>query len=211
MTPGPLPVVRNEPGPDNDEDCIICGESLSFSFRLPGEKPHIVPECGHALHEACFTAVYGQVNQSRSGALPRKNLGVCGVCRKPIRVGDGDGAKSNKLAALTGMGDKNATSMFPGREQSGGPSRHTPTPRSAPTPAPHDPTEDDPIEPPTNASVRSGGSGSGNSDYVVAPSISVRSEFPSIVRTHEPTQSITCLITVELPSRRGSAPVPGPL
>ncbi|CEL62921.1 hypothetical protein RSOLAG1IB_10580 [Rhizoctonia solani AG-1 IB] len=213
MTPGPLPVVRNEPGPDNDEDCIICGESLSFSFRLPGEKPHIVPECGHALHEACFTAVYGQVNQSRSGALPRKNLGVCGVCRKPIRVGDGDGAKSNKLAALTGMGDKNATSMFPGREQSGGPSRHTPTPRSAPTPAPHDPTEDDPIEPPTNASVRSGGSGSGsgNSDYVVAPSISVRSEFPSIVRTHEPTQSITCLITVELPSRRGSAPVPGPV
>jgi hypothetical protein len=26
-------------------------ESLSFTFRLPGEKPHIVPECGHALHE----------------------------------------------------------------------------------------------------------------------------------------------------------------
>ncbi|QRW17475.1 hypothetical protein RhiXN_05477 [Rhizoctonia solani] len=209
MTPGPLPVVRNEPGADVEEDCIICGESLSFSFRLPGEKPHIVPECGHALHEACFTAVYGQVNQSRMGALPRKNLGVCGVCRKPIRVGDGDGAKSNKLAALTGMGDKNATSMFPGREQTSGPLRYTPTPRSAPTPAPHDPTDDDPLEPPTNASVRSGGSAS--SDYVVAPSISVRSEFPSITRTHEPTQSITCLITVELPSRRGSAPVPGPV
>ncbi|KAF8751645.1 Pleckstrin homology domain [Rhizoctonia solani] len=203
MTPGPLPVVRNEPGADVEEDCIICGESLSFSFRLPGEKPHIVPECGHALHEACFTAVYGQVNQSRMGALPRKNLGVCGVCRKPIRVGDGDGAKSNKLAALTGMGE-NATSMFPGREQTSGPLRYTPTPRAAPTPAPHDPTDDDPLEPPTNASVRSGGSAS--SDYVVAPSISVRSEFPSITRTHEPTQSITCLITVELPSRRGSAP-----
>ncbi|KAG8736379.1 hypothetical protein FRC11_002674, partial [Ceratobasidium sp. 423] len=99
--------------------------------------------------------------------------------------------------------------MFPGREPSAGPSRYTPTPRSGPTPAPHDPSDDDPLEPPTNASVRSGGSG--NSDYIVAPSISVRSEFPSINRTHEPVQSITCLITVELPSRRGSAPVPGPV
>ncbi|KAJ1307082.1 hypothetical protein OPQ81_001201 [Rhizoctonia solani] len=209
MTPGPLPVVRNDPVGDIEEDCIICGESLSFSFRLPGEKPHIVPECGHALHEACFTAVYGQVNQSRMGPLPRKNLGVCGVCRKPIRVGDGDGAKSNKLAALTGMGDKNTTTMFPGRESQAGPSRHTPTPRSAPTPVPNDPSDDDPLDPPTNASVRSGGSG--NSDYIIAPSISVRSEFPTITRTHDPTQSITCLITVELPSRRGSAPVPGPV
>ncbi|KAH7318853.1 Pleckstrin homology domain-containing protein [Rhizoctonia solani] len=208
MTPGPLPVVRNDPVGDVEEDCIICGESLSFSFRLPGEKPHIVPECGHALHEACFTAVYGQVNQSRMGALPRKNLGVCGVCRKPIRVGDGDGAKSNKLAALTGMGDKNNATMFPGRDNQSG-SRHTPTPRSAPTPAPHDPSDDDPLDPPTNASMRSGGSNS--SDYIVAPSISVRSEFPTITRTHEPAQSITCLITVELPSRRGSAPVPGPV
>ncbi|KAG9088359.1 hypothetical protein FRC06_002076 [Ceratobasidium sp. 370] len=215
MTPGPLPVVRNDPAADIDEDCIICGESLSFSFRLPGEKPHIVPECGHALHEACFTAVYGQVPSSRMGALPRKNLGVCGVCRKPIRVGDGDSAKSNKLAALTGMGDKNSGGVFPGRDSTvAGPSRYTPAPRSAPTPVPHDPSDDDPLEPTsaTNASIRSGGSGgNSSSDYVVAPAISVRSEFPSITRVHEPTQSITCLITVELPSRRGSAPVPGPV
>ncbi|CAE7111256.1 unnamed protein product [Rhizoctonia solani] len=194
MTPGPLPVVRNDPSGEVEEDCIICGESLSFSFRLPGEKPHIVPECGHALHE---------INQSRMGPLPRKNLGVCGVCRKPIRVGDGD-SKSNKLAALTGMGDKNTAPMFPGREATGS-SRYA----STPTPVPNDPTDDDPLEPPTNASVKSGGSG--NSDYIVAPSISVRSEFPTIIRTHEPAQSITCLITVELPSRRGSAPVPGPV
>ncbi|KAL7421389.1 hypothetical protein Q5752_004274 [Cryptotrichosporon argae] len=33
------------------ETCPVCCESLSFTFRLPGEKPHIVPECGHALHE----------------------------------------------------------------------------------------------------------------------------------------------------------------
>ncbi|KAG8792913.1 hypothetical protein FRC12_004499 [Ceratobasidium sp. 428] len=233
MTPGPLPVVRSDPvggALDSDEDCIICGESLSFSFRLPGEKPHIVPECGHALHEACFTAVYGQLPSSRMGALPRKNLGVCGVCRKPIRVGDGDSsAKSNKLAALTGMGDKNAAGVFPGRDSTtispgtvgvgtiggsgAGPSRYTPIPRSAPTPVPLDPNDDDPLEPGgnTNASIRSGGSGGSGSDYVVAPAISVRSEFPSITRVHEPTQGITCLITVELPSRRGSAPVPGPV
>jgi hypothetical protein len=58
MTPGPLPVVRNDAGADGDEDCIICGESLSFSFRLPGEKPHIVPECGHALHEVSAVVIF---------------------------------------------------------------------------------------------------------------------------------------------------------
>lgn len=36
---------------NDDELCPVCVESLSFTFRLPGEKPHIVPECGHALHE----------------------------------------------------------------------------------------------------------------------------------------------------------------
>lgn len=34
-----------------DPDCPVCCESMSFTFRLPGEKPHVVPECGHALHE----------------------------------------------------------------------------------------------------------------------------------------------------------------
>jgi len=36
---------------DDEGECPVCLEPLSFSFRLPGEKPHIVPECGHALHE----------------------------------------------------------------------------------------------------------------------------------------------------------------
>jgi hypothetical protein len=36
---------------DDEAECPVCLEPLSFSFRLPGEKPHIVPECGHALHE----------------------------------------------------------------------------------------------------------------------------------------------------------------
>jgi len=50
MAPAPLPVVSNHDA-DDEEECPVCLEPLSFSFRLPGEKPHIVPECGHALHE----------------------------------------------------------------------------------------------------------------------------------------------------------------
>jgi len=51
MLPAPLPVVSSQDVVEDEEDCPVCLEPLSFSFRLPGEKPHIVPECGHALHE----------------------------------------------------------------------------------------------------------------------------------------------------------------
>lgn len=51
MHMAPLPVVSTHGAPDDDDECPVCLEPLSFSFRLPGEKPHIVPECGHALHE----------------------------------------------------------------------------------------------------------------------------------------------------------------
>lgn len=47
----PIPVVKNHSAVEDDDECPVCLEPLSFSFRLPGEKPHIVPECGHALHE----------------------------------------------------------------------------------------------------------------------------------------------------------------
>jgi hypothetical protein len=47
----PIPGVSAHGAVDDDEECPVCLEPLSFSFRLPGEKPHIVPECGHALHE----------------------------------------------------------------------------------------------------------------------------------------------------------------
>ena len=36
---------------DSGETCPVCVESLSATYRLPGEQPPIVPECGHALHE----------------------------------------------------------------------------------------------------------------------------------------------------------------
>lgn len=53
MAHAPLPVVSSHDSSEDEEDCPVCLEPLSFSFRLPGEKPHIVPECGHALHEVC--------------------------------------------------------------------------------------------------------------------------------------------------------------
>jgi hypothetical protein len=56
MAHAPLPVVSSHDSSGDEEDCPVCLEPLSFSFRLPGEKPHIVPECGHALHEVCFFA-----------------------------------------------------------------------------------------------------------------------------------------------------------
>lgn len=199
MPPAPLPVVSNSDHIDDEQECPVCLEPLSFSFRLPGEKPHVVPECGHSLHEACFTAVYGPPPaQSRSG-LPRKsNLGVCGVCRRPMKIGDGDGSKNNKLAALTGMGNPHTSGVYPGRDP-GSRSRHSPAPLQ-----PYDPTDDDPID--HAVSVKSTPS---ESHYVVAPSIQVRPEFSSITRNGETCQPLTCIVVIELPARRGTTHVPG--
>lgn len=57
MPPPPLPVVSNHDTLDDEQECPVCLEPLSFSFRLPGEKPHVVPECGHSLHEVS-TQIY---------------------------------------------------------------------------------------------------------------------------------------------------------
>jgi hypothetical protein len=51
MAAAPVSVVSSRWEEEDDAECPVCLEPLSFSFRLPGEKPHIVPECGHALHE----------------------------------------------------------------------------------------------------------------------------------------------------------------
>jgi hypothetical protein len=76
MAHAPLPVVSSHDSSEEEEDCPVCLEPLSFSFRLPGEKPHIVPECGHALHEVGHLSI--------SSPLP-----VCGVfysCHAPLRL-----------------------------------------------------------------------------------------------------------------------------
>ncbi|KAF9565843.1 hypothetical protein CPC08DRAFT_704277 [Agrocybe pediades] len=79
------------PFPGISNECPVCLEPVSF--RLPGEEPPVVPECGHALHVACFTAVYGPPpNQQTRPALPQKPiLGLCGICRRPMKVRDGAG------------------------------------------------------------------------------------------------------------------------
>jgi hypothetical protein len=45
---------------EDDETCPVCLEPLSF--RLPGEKPHIVPQCGHRLrtHGSLFSSTSRQ-------------------------------------------------------------------------------------------------------------------------------------------------------
>lgn len=200
MPPASVPVVSSHDPADDEQECPVCLEPLSFSFRLPGEKPHVVPECGHSLHEACFTAVYGPPpGQSRS-AIPRKsNLGVCGVCRRPMKISDGDNSKTNKLAALTGMGDPQAPAVYPGRD--------SPAARSGRVQPQltYNPTDDDPVDHAT--SVKSNPS---DTNYIVAPSIQVRPEFSTIVRTGEQTQPLTCIVIIELPARRGNTHIPGP-
>ncbi|PPQ73569.1 hypothetical protein CVT26_010370 [Gymnopilus dilepis] len=200
----PLPVVSNHNAPDDDDECPVCLEPLSFSFRLPGEKPHIVPECGHALHEACFTAVYGPPPNQHGRTVPRKtNLGVCGVCRRPMKVGDGDSGKSNKLAALTGMGDSRAAPLYPGRD--------TPTSRLRQQQnRPYDPSEDDPLDH-TGSLKGSASPAQDFAQYIVAPSIQVRPEFSSLTRTTDPNQPLTCIVVIELPGKRASGSVPGPV
>ncbi|KAH8833007.1 Pleckstrin homology domain-containing protein [Flagelloscypha sp. PMI_526] len=214
----PLPVVRNTHASeiqDDEAECPVCLEPLSFSFRLPGEKPHISPECGHALHEACFTAVYGPPPSQTRGSLPRKtNLGVCGVCRRPMKVSTGDGShKSNKLASLTGMGAAGTSrptpgpNIYPGQDhypQAPNPALARPRGNTNPS-NPLDPFSDDPIE--TAPSVRSADPKSG---YIVAPSIQVRPEFSSLSRSGDQTQPLSCIVVIELPGKRIEG-APGPV
>ena len=50
--PHQVTLVSEEDAREEEGDnCPVCCESLSFTYRLPGEKPHVVPECGHSLHE----------------------------------------------------------------------------------------------------------------------------------------------------------------
>ncbi|GAA5972363.1 hypothetical protein JCM11641_002425 [Rhodosporidiobolus odoratus] len=86
---------------DDEETCPICLEALSL--RLAGEKFHVVPICGHRLHHSCFEAVYGDVNRAK--AKTSGTLGLCGVCRREMKIGEaGDGpSKGNKFAKLSGL------------------------------------------------------------------------------------------------------------
>ncbi|GAA6047133.1 hypothetical protein JCM3770_006917 [Rhodotorula araucariae] len=88
-------------GAADEDSCPICLELLSL--RLAGEKPHVVPVCGHRLHHSCFEAVYGDVQRAKSKTSG--SLGLCGVCRRDMKVGDASDlpGKTNKFAKLSGL------------------------------------------------------------------------------------------------------------
>lgn len=81
---------------EQDIACPVCLESLSI--RLQGEKPHVLPICGHKLHNECFETAYNitvaqalQDSDPRAEGVRRKKrnpIGICGICRSEMRVGD---------------------------------------------------------------------------------------------------------------------------
>ncbi|KAA1123911.1 hypothetical protein PGTUg99_029422 [Puccinia graminis f. sp. tritici] len=63
------------------DNCPVCVEDLKMN--LIGEKPLVIPKCGHRLHASCFEAVYGSLDEARrTGDV----LGLCGICRKDMRL-----------------------------------------------------------------------------------------------------------------------------
>ncbi|CAO1613355.1 unnamed protein product [Parajaminaea phylloscopi] len=204
---GPSAGSSSELGSSMERDCPVCLEPLSY--RLAGEKPHVVPNCGHALHNACFTAVYGQpeaiMASQRSGGGPP---GMCGVCRKAIVLG-GDvesGGKSSKLAGMMGLGVASDNRM----QHTQGAQNGTEVVSAS---------HDDPIDSsrrgdavnssPSNAGYSPSGMtrvDSGLRQGMVHPIIRVRPEYSTLYRK-DPTgqngrQNIVCVISVEVPSRR---------
>lgn len=117
----------------------------------------------------------------------------------------------SELAALTGMGDANDT-LYPGRDTPS--STRTLNGRQIQHTKPYDPNEDDPVnhrEHHGAPSIRSGftNNSDSQSQYIVSPSIQVRSEFSSITRSSESSQPLTCIVVVELPGKRPNTHVPG--
>jgi hypothetical protein len=98
------------------------------------------------------------------------------------------------------MGDHKASPLYPGRE--------TPTGRTIAQPAPHNLNEDDPLD--HTGSVKSGQHNE-HSQYIIAPSIQVRPEFPSLTRASDASQPLTCIVVIELPGKRVAGAVPGPI
>ncbi|EPQ27883.1 uncharacterized protein PFL1_04627 [Pseudozyma flocculosa PF-1] len=189
-------------------DCPVCLEPLSY--RLAGEKPHVVPNCGHALHNACFTAVYGPpeaIIAQQNAALGAGNgrtkgaglvqrtpaanpPGMCGVCRRAIVLGGDEAtAKSQKLAGLGPHGSQA--------------DRMTLSSDSASVRALSEAHEDDPLE--SQAKGRS----ANISGPITTPTIRARPEYSTIYkkadRKDNSKVNVVCVLSVEVPSRRPSS------
>lgn len=95
---------------EQEADCPVCLEPLSV--RLQGEKPHVVPLCGHKLHNDCFETAYnitvreamGDIDDRMEGFMRKKKrqpIGICGICRSEMRIGDpSDAGKNSKSMPL---------------------------------------------------------------------------------------------------------------
>ncbi|WVQ73592.1 hypothetical protein IAR50_003171 [Cryptococcus sp. DSM 104548] len=216
------------PSPQQDEEpdalCPVCVEPMGATYRLPGEKPPIVPECGHALHEECFSHVYRSIPPEGS----RRILGVCGVCRQPMQLADAP-TKKDKLAMLMGQKNGPSTRAPPASIRStssggGGSGGYTtqssyashssvPTPGSGPGPGQvsrRDTFTDDPISRPT-PTTSSSSSGDAQQPQtqtkVIVPHLSIKSEFPTIPnpkgnKAGGRKETVTCLVTVSVPAPR---------
>ncbi|KAF8500522.1 Pleckstrin homology domain-containing protein [Gautieria morchelliformis] len=190
MPPAPLPVVSSRDPESDEEECPVCLEPLSFSFRLPGEKPHIVPECGHALHEACFVAVYGPPRAPApppSPAKPTSASAAHGRAQLPRHIPRPQHPRPPHRAPQP---------HHPARPHRGRPPRAPPgllRPLRPQRPPPRVPLPPRPLR------------------LHHRPSITVKPEFPSITRNSDPAQPLTCIVTIELPSRRPAGHVPGPV
>ncbi|CED84269.1 Triosephosphate isomerase [Phaffia rhodozyma] len=211
----PLALVVNQ---DTDQEdgykCPVCVERIGAEFRISGERPDVIPECGHSIHHDCFVHVYGPLPEvNRFGDVRKvQSYGVCGVCRKPMRVSEDGGSsggasgKPNKLAALTGAKSMNGPpppllnplhkpklSVYGEYENNDGDSEGD---------------DNDPLD-----TVRSGALSvkSGQSDHVryegssaaqiVVPSITILPEFQSAVRVNTGKLIVTAVVIVEVPLR----------
>lgn len=103
-----------------------------------------------------------------------------------------------ELASLTGMGDPHAPAVYPGRD--------TPTSRNRRVPASTTPTSLNPLDDDPTDHALSVKSTPSDSHYIVAPSIQVRPEFSSIVRSGDASQPLTCIVVIELAARRNTTP-----
>lgn len=202
----------------DEETCPICLELLSL--RLAGERPYVVPVCGHRLHHSCFEAVYGDLAraQTRTGA----SLGLCGVCRRDMKVGDASdapGKKANKFAKLTGLsfghGRANETATTSSKMRS-----RTIYHLDDSDGEPPDEQADDELVLVDSVSFAasaaslisrrsSGSTGTAHvsAREIVRPIVTVRSEHSTVERSAEVghKQHLTCMISIELPARH-SAP-----
>lgn len=189
----------------SEVECPVCLEPLSH--RLAGEKPHVVPTCGHALHNACFTAIYGppevllaaQNPGSRlcgAGSTSRHSVGppgMCGVCRKPIALGESTSAKSQKLAGIKAA-------------EPGSPLLQSSLPHAIPQAHADDPLESQQALKGRHTMSSSASFSSSSSGTQTLPTMRARPEFPTVYSKSNGKQNgkvnVVSVLSIEVPTRR---------